>query len=90
MATAATQIDQVRTSGDEQPIPAGWHRALIDMSPEVYEFLEQLAKQTGTSKVDVLRKALGLYRVALDARREGLVVGAVSEDQALDTEFVGF
>jgi ribosomal protein S3 len=75
---------------EEQPIPEGWHRAILDMSPEVYEFLERLAEESGKSKVEVIRKALGLYRLALDARREGLVVGAATEEQPLDTEFVGF
>ncbi len=89
MATA-TQVDSVAKSVEDRPIPDGWHRAILDMSPEVYELLERLAQEEGKTKAEVIRKALGLYTAALEARREGLVVGAVSEDQPLDTEFVGF
>ncbi len=89
MATAM-QREAEGSSVDDRPIPAGWHRTVLDMSPEVHGLLEQLAEDAGTSKVDVIRKALGLYRLALDAHREGLTVGAAGEDQPLDTEFVGF
>jgi hypothetical protein len=90
MATATQQDISEQISIEDPPIPVGWHRGILDMSPEVHEFLEQMAEEAGTTKIDVIRKALGLYRLALDARREGLIVGAVSEDQPLDTEFIGF
>ncbi len=75
---------------DDLPIPDGWHRAMLDMSPEVYDFLENLVEESGKTRAEVIRNALWLYRLALNARREGLFVGAVTEDQPLDTEFVGF
>jgi hypothetical protein len=89
MATAI-QRKSGEIETEDQPIPDGWHRAVLDMSPEVYEFLERLAEESGKTKVEVIWKALGLYQLALEARREGLVVGAASEEQPLDTEFGGF
>ena len=90
MATATRTMDREAGSIEVRPIPEGWHRGVLDMSPDVYDLLERLAGETGAPKVEVIRKALGLYAVAIDARREGLTVGAVSDDQPLDTEFVGF
>ncbi len=89
--TTASKLDTMSESIEDRPIPEGWHRSILDMSPEVYEFLEQLANR-GRDDQDRCdsQSGTGLYHLALEARREGLTVGAVSDDQPLDTEFVGF
>jgi len=46
-------------------------RLSLDVSPELNHLLEELADQTGTTKSDVLRKAIALMDVAVDAKREG-------------------
>lgn len=46
-------------------------RLSLDVSVELNELLEELAEETGSTKSDVLRKAIALMDVAVDARREG-------------------
>lgn len=62
----------------------------IAMTPEANELLTGLARETGLSEGDVLRLALGLFKVASEARRRGQHVGIASTPEALDLEFVGF
>ena len=62
----------------------------LEVSPHANAVLEDLAARFGTDKADVQRKAVGLLKLAMDARAEGKRVGAVEPDQDLDTEFVGF
>ena len=61
----------------------------LTMSPEAYEFLTALTHETGLSGGGVLRKALLLYKVAIDAKRQGLHVGTVRDADRLDEEWVG-
>ena len=89
MATATSRDPEFGTAED-QPIPEGWHRAVLDMAPDAFEFFERLAFETQSSKAEVLSKALALYYLALKARREGKIVGAAGDDQEIETEFVGF
>ena len=49
-----------------------------------------MAQATGDDWTDVIRKALGLYKAAVDAHREGKAVGVTADPSVLDTEFVGF
>jgi hypothetical protein len=46
-------------------------------------------KRTGDSPSDLFRKALGLYKLAEEAKREGKVVGIAATPNCLETEFVG-
>ena len=62
----------------------------LTMSPDAYEFLESLTHETGLSGGGVLRQALFLYKVAIDAKKQGLHVGAVEDSSRLDTEWTGF
>jgi hypothetical protein len=43
----------------------------LELTPEVFEFLSQLAKETGQSLEDVIRSALAMYGSAFDARDKG-------------------
>lgn len=43
----------------------------LDVSTELNSLLEELAVETGTTGSDVLRKAIVLMDVAVDAKREG-------------------
>lgn len=64
-------------------------RLSLDVSPELNERLETLAEQTHGTKSDVLRKAIALMDLAVQAKREGKRVGIAEGDQALSTEIVG-
>lgn len=61
----------------------------LEVSTEINETLEELAKTTATTKSDVLRKAIALMRLAVKAQREGKKVGIADATQELRTEFVG-
>lgn len=63
----------------------------LEVSPELNATLENLVVQgSGSSKSEVLRKAIALMQVAVDARQQGKRVGIAEQDQPLATEFVGF
>lgn len=59
------------------------------VSPQLNELLESLAKEASGTKSDVLRKALALYEVAADAKREGNRIGVITRDRQVLTEIVG-
>jgi len=64
-------------------------RLSLDVSPELYTLLESLATTTGGTKSDVLRKAIALMEVAVDAKRQGKKFGIAEKDQPLATEIIG-
>jgi predicted transcriptional regulator len=64
-------------------------RLSLDISPELNALLEQLAATTGGTKSDVLRKAIALMEVAVDAKRRGLKLGLADKDTTLTTEIIG-
>ena len=64
-------------------------RLSLDVSPELNELLEELASTIGGTKSDVLRKAIALMEVAVDAKRRGMKFGIAEKDQPLATEVVG-
>ena len=74
----------------EDPDDQGRVSLTLDLSPEVNALLDNLANQIHGTKGDVLRKAVGLFKLSMDARRKGLRVGTIGPDQELETEFVGF
>jgi regulator of PEP synthase PpsR (kinase-PPPase family) len=59
------------------------------ISPQLNEALETMAQESGTTKSDILRKAIALLEVALDARKEGKGIGIVTKDRQVVTEIVG-
>lgn len=50
---------------------AGRLRLSLDVSPELNKLLENLAGKTNSSKSDVLRRAISLMDVAVDAKDHG-------------------
>jgi hypothetical protein len=62
----------------------------LAMTPEANELLTSLAQKTGMSEGDVLRLALGMLNVAVDAKRQGKHVGVAGSPDALDLELAGF
>lgn len=65
-------------------------RLSLDVSPELYETIEGLAKDSHTTKSGVLRKAIELIRVANEAKHRGQLVGIVDKkNKRLVREIVG-
>jgi len=70
------------------PAP-GTIRVSLDVSPELFSTLENLSGKTHASKADVLRRAIALMQVAVEAKEQGKKVGVADKDQPLSTEFIG-
>jgi predicted transcriptional regulator len=64
-------------------------RFSLDMSPELNQKLEDLAEKSHASKSDVLRRAIMLLEVAVEAKEKGKKIGIASKEQTLETEIVG-
>jgi hypothetical protein len=60
------------------------------MTRDANELIANLAQDTGLSEGDVLRLALGMFKVAVDAKKEGKHVGVARSAEALDLELTGF
>ena len=70
--------------------PASRARMTVDLSPVALNVLKDLIDQTKDTPSDVLRKALGLYKLAVDAHEQGRHIGATTTADPLETEFIGF
>ncbi|MEH2352631.1 MULTISPECIES: ribbon-helix-helix protein, CopG family [unclassified Nostoc] len=64
-------------------------RLSLDVSSELNETITQLAKKSGGSKSDILRKAIALMEVAVDAKERGEKVALLNKDQTVNREIVG-
>jgi len=60
------------------------------MTRDANELIASLAQETGLSEGDVLRLAIGMFKVAVDATKEGKHVGVARSPEALDLELTGF
>jgi hypothetical protein len=77
------------TASSGLAITAPVARKLI-MTRDANELLASVAQETGLREGDVFRLALGMFKVAVDAKNEGKHVGVASLPEALDVEFTGF
>lgn len=64
-------------------------RVSLDMSPEANDLLESLASAHGTTKSQVLRRAVALYHVASEAQARGNRVAVIDQDKKVVSELVG-
>ena len=64
-------------------------RLSLDISPELNSLLEQLAVSIGGTKSEVLRKAIALMEVMVEAKKQGKKFGIAEKDQPLATEIIG-
>ncbi len=60
----------------------------LNVTDELNDELVALAKETGGTKSDVLRKAVGLFRVAVEAKKRGLKFGSAEKTAQMVTEVV--
>lgn len=64
------------------------HRQLI-LPAEMDQTLTQIAQENGTTSSQVVRKALALYMVAVEKKREDIKLGFVNQDGHLGVEVIG-
>ncbi|OUL17661.1 DNA-binding protein [Nostoc sp. T09] len=64
-------------------------RLSLDVSPELNDIITELAQKSGSTKSDVLRKAIALMEIAIDAKDRGEKLGLVDKTQSVNTEIVG-
>ena len=64
-------------------------RLSLQVSDELNEALDAIAQDTGTTKSDVLRRAVVLLKSAHEARKEGYRVGFARQANQLDREVIG-
>lgn len=64
-------------------------RLSLDVSRELNDTITQLAKASGGSKSDILRKAIALMEVAVEAKAKGQKVALVDKDHIVNREIIG-
>ncbi|MEQ6340117.1 MAG: ribbon-helix-helix domain-containing protein [Gammaproteobacteria bacterium] len=64
-------------------------RLSLDVSSKVNDQLEALAEDEGTSKSDIMRKAIALVMVALQAKHKGQKLGTLDKDGHVLSEIIG-
>lgn len=64
-------------------------RLTLDVSQELNRTLEHLAEQTGSSKSDLLRRAIALMEVAVDGKRKGQNLTLADKEDRVVTKIVG-
>lgn len=64
-------------------------RFSLVISSELNELLEDLARYGHDTKSDVLRRAIGLFDIAIEARRNNKHLGILDQNNNLETEIVG-
>ena len=62
----------------------------LTLPPAAAAAVDRVLIETGDPPGEMFRKALGLYMLALDARKRGKVVGSADSTDVLETEFTGF
>jgi hypothetical protein len=62
----------------------------LDLSPELYETINNLAQQINGDNAEVLIKAIALLELAIEAKQQDKHLWIVDNQQNLETEIVGF
>lgn len=81
---------------DPVPLPEGDGPALttveltLEVTPQFVRFLDEMGAEMGLDREDVVRLALGLLRIGLDAKREGNKLAIVTPELEFDQEVTGF
>lgn len=61
----------------------------LNLSPELYETLNNLAEQINGDNAEVLLKAIALMEVAVEAKQQGKHIWIADENQNLEAEVIG-
>ena len=65
-------------------------RITLVVSDELNEVLDELAKDTESSKSDVLRKSISLIKMAVNEKKAGNHLGVFDNQQKIVKEIIGF
>ena len=65
-------------------------RITLVVSDELNEVLDELAKDTESSKSDVLRKSISLIKRAVNEKKAGNHLGVFDNQQKIVKEIIGF
>lgn len=69
--------------------PATKVRLTLDVTDELNDRLNALAAESGGSKSELLRKAIALVEVAVDAKKAGKHVAVIDKNYKVVTTIVG-
>ena len=61
----------------------------LEVSPQLWELISDLAERADMSKANLLRKAVALMEVAIEAHEGNKRLGVVDEEGMLEKEVVG-
>ena len=64
-------------------------RLTLDLSPEINERLEAIARSNGITKSESMRRAFALLAVADTEKKKGLSLGIVNETEDHKLEAIG-
>ncbi len=60
----------------------------LELSLDVNAKLEDFARRAHTTKSEVLRRSLGLYDIAAEAKEDGNKLGLLDKDRQVITEII--
>jgi predicted DNA-binding protein len=63
-------------------------RFTLTVSPDLAEQLEKLSENTGVSKADIIRRGIGLFDVAVEAKNKHQHIGVTTDPDKLDKELL--
>ncbi|WP_392535211.1 DNA-binding protein [Nostoc sp. C117] len=61
----------------------------LDLSPKLYETINNLAQQMNGDRVEVLLKAIALLEIAVEAKQKNKHIWIADENQNLETQITG-
>lgn len=64
-------------------------RLSLDVSPSLYSTIDHLARQAGTTKADLFRKAIALFEVAAEAALKGQSMVILNADDTVYAKIAG-
>ena len=64
-------------------------RLMIEVSPDLAELLDKLATKSNTSSIEILKKAIALLDVSIQAKDDGQKIGILDQNDKLIREIVG-
>lgn len=64
-------------------------RVSLDLTPEMKEVIEDLARRDGTSQAVMLRKALGVLKTLKDAQDEGMTPALIDPKSGNVSRLIG-
>ncbi len=61
----------------------------VEMSPSLYDLIEQMSEDANSSKGDTFKKALVLLNIIIQEEKKGNHIGILDKDKKIIEEIVG-